>query len=65
MGAIGTAFGRLITTGPMPGCERCGRRMDVVSEERVAIAPPVFDLTCRCSGCGAVMRVRQVLPHFE
>jgi hypothetical protein len=65
MGGIGAAFDRLITTQPIPPCQRCGKPMDVVKEERVAMVPPIFDATCRCSGCGALMRVRQVLPHFE
>lgn len=65
MGAIGNAFERLITIGAIPDCQRCGGPMVVVSEERLVMVPPVFDVKCRCSGCGAVMRVRQVLPHFE
>ena len=65
MGVIGAALERWVGIGAIPDCERCGGRMAVVSEERVAVVPPVFDMTCRCAGCGAVMRVRQVLPHLE
>jgi hypothetical protein len=65
MGAIGAALGRLITIGSIPDCQRCGEPMVVVSEVRVVMVPPVFDLKCQCSGCGAAMRVRQALPHFE
>ncbi len=65
MGAIGAALARLTAVGVFPPCQRCGEPMLVVSEERVAMVPPVFDLRCQCSGCGAAMRIRQVLPHFE
>jgi len=36
-----------------------------MSEQRVSMAPPVFDLECRCPACGHRMRLRQVLTHFE
>ena len=65
MSAIGAAFDRLITTGAIPDCPRCGVSMTVSSEERVAMVPPVFDVTCRCAGCRVAMRVRQVLLHLE
>ena len=65
MGAIGAAFGRLATTGVIPACPRCGEPMTVSGEERVAMVPPVFDVTCRCPGCSAAMVVRQVVLHFE
>jgi hypothetical protein len=65
MDVIGAVLARLSTIGVIPDCQRCGEPMVVVSEERVVMAPPVFDVRWQCSGCGAAMRVRQVLPHFE
>ena len=65
MGAIAAALERLLTSGANAICERCGGPMVVESEERVMTVPPVFDLTWRCSRCGALMRIRQVVPHFE
>lgn len=65
MSVIGAVLERLTTFGAIPDCQRCGGPMLALSEERLVMVPPVFDVKCRCSGCGAVMRVRQVLPHFE
>jgi hypothetical protein len=65
MRAIGAVLARLTTIGVIPDCQRCGEPMLVVSEERLVLVPPVFDVRCQCSGCGVAMRVRQVLPHFE
>ena len=65
MSAIGAAWGCLLGIGLLPDCQRCGEPMVVVSEERVAMVPPVFDLRCQCSGCGVSMRMRQAFAHFE
>jgi hypothetical protein len=65
MSAIGAAWGRLVGIGRIPDCERCGEPMVIVSDQRVAMVPPVFDVKCQCSGCGAFTRVRQALAHFE
>jgi hypothetical protein len=65
MSGIGAAFDRLITVGALPNCPRCGVPMTVSGEERVAMVPPVFDVTCRCADCRVAMRVRQVLLHLE
>jgi uncharacterized protein with PIN domain len=65
MSAIGAMLERLTMGSAIPDCERCGGPLVVVSEERVAMVPPVFDVTCRCSACGVIVRVRQILPHFE
>jgi hypothetical protein len=56
---------RLFVSGRVGDCPRCGEPLIVLSEERLAIAPPVFDLRCQCPSCGVVAQVRQVLPHFE
>ena len=56
---------RVVTVVRVPDCERCRGSLDVVSERRVSMAPPVFDLECRCPVCGHRVRVRQVLAHFE
>jgi len=65
MGTLGLAWRRLMTVWALPDCARCGAPMTVADEERVSTAPPVFDLDCRCPRCGAVVRVRQALSHFE
>jgi hypothetical protein len=56
---------RVVTVGRVSDCERCRGSLDVVSEQRVSMTPPVFDLECRCPACGHRVRVRQVLTHFE
>jgi len=56
---------RIVTVLRVPHCERCRRPLEVTSERRVGMVPPVFDLECRCPACGHRMRVRQVLAHFE
>ena len=65
MVARGPAGERVITVVRVPVCERCRRPLEVTSEQRVSMAPPVFDLECRCPACGHRIRVRQVLAHFE
>lgn len=56
---------RVMTVVRVPDCERCRGPLDVMSERRVSMVPPVFDLECRCPVCGERTRVRQVLAHFE
>jgi len=56
---------RLLTVGAVPICQRCGERMIVVSEERLASIVPVFQVLCRCSGCGLASTVRQVFELFD
>ena len=56
---------RVVTVVRVPDCERCRGPLDVASERRVSMVPPVFDLDCRCPACGHRVRVRQVLAHFE
>ncbi len=56
---------RVVTVVRVPDCERCRGPLEVTSEQRVSMAPPVFDLECRCPACGHRMRLRQVLTHFE
>ena len=65
MTVLGAALSRLLSIGTVPACKRCGRPLEVVGETRVSTVPPAYDLACRCSGCGASIRVRQVLAHFE
>jgi len=56
---------RVVTVVRVPECERCRKPLDVASERRVSMVPPVFDLECRCPACGHRLRVRQVLAHLE
>jgi hypothetical protein len=65
MRAVGAVLERLLTAGAVPACQRCGERMIVVSEERLATVVPVFQILCRCSGCGLASTVRQVFDLFD
>jgi hypothetical protein len=62
---IAAALERLLGLGAIPDCQRCGEPRIVVSEERIAAYPPVFELGCRCTGCGLISHVRQAFDRIE
>ena len=62
---IAAALERLLGVGAIPDCERCGEPRVVVSEERIAVHPPVFELGSRCTGCGLIFHVRQAFDRFD
>ena len=62
---IAAALERLLGVGAIPDCERCGEPRVVVSEERIAVHPTVFELGSRCTGCGLILHVRQVFDWVD
>jgi hypothetical protein len=62
---VAAALERLLGLGAIPDCERCGEPRVVVSEGRIAVYPPIFDLVSRCTGCGLIFHVRQVFDRFD
>lgn len=36
-----------------------------LSEERIAVNPPVFELGSRCTGCGLIFHVRQAFDRLD
>jgi hypothetical protein len=62
---IAAALERLLGLGAIPDCQRCGEPMVVASEERIAAFPPVFEVGCRCTGCGLISHVRQVFDQLD
>ena len=65
MSGIAAALERLLGLGAIRDCERCGEPRVVVSEERIATYPPVFELGSRCTGCGLIFHVRQAFDRLE
>ena len=63
--SVAAALERLLGLGAIPDCERCGEPRVVVSEERIAVYPPIFELGSRCTGCGLIFHVRQVFDRFD
>jgi len=61
---IAAALERLLELGAIPDCERCGEPRVVVSEERIAAYSPVFEVGCRCTGCGLISHVRKVFDQL-
>jgi hypothetical protein len=62
---IAAALERLLGLGAIPDCERCGEPRVVVSEERIAAYPSVFEVGCRCTGCGLISHVRQKFDQID
>jgi hypothetical protein len=62
---IAEALERLLGLGAISDCERCGEPRVVVSEERIAAYPAVFELGSLCTGCGAVFHVRQAFDGLD
>jgi hypothetical protein len=62
---IMAALERLLVLGAIPDCGRCGEPVVVASEERIAAFPPVFEVGCRCTGCGLTSHVRQVFDQLD
>jgi hypothetical protein len=62
---IAAALERLLGLGAIPDCQRCGEPSVVVSEERIAAYPPVFEVGSRCTGCGLISHVRQAFDRFD
>lgn len=62
---IAAALERLLVPGAFPDCGRCGEPMVVMSEERIAAYPPVFEVGSRCTGCGLISHVRQVIDPID
>jgi hypothetical protein len=52
---------RLPGIGSTSDCERCGEPRVIVSEERIAAYPAVFELCSHCTGCGLIFHIRQAL----
>ena len=52
---------RLLGVGAISDCERCGEPRVIVSEERMAAHPRVFELCSRCTGCGLIFHIRKAL----
>lgn len=65
VGGIVAALERLLAVGAIPECGRCGEPVVVASEERIAEFPPVFEVGCRCTGCGLISRMRQVFDQLD
>ena len=62
---ITAALERLLGLGALPDCERCGEPRVVLSQKRVAVYPPVFELGSRCTGCGLISHVRQTFDQID
>jgi hypothetical protein len=62
---VAAALERLLGLGAIPDCERCGEPRVVVSEERIAVYPPVFELGSRCTGCGLIFHVRRAFDRLD
>jgi hypothetical protein len=62
---VAEALERLLGLGAIPDCERCGEPRVVVSEERIAVYAPVFELGSRCTGCGLTFHVRQAFDRLD
>jgi len=62
---IAAALERLLGLGAIRDCERCGEPRVVVSEARIAVYPPVFELGCRCTGCGFIFHVRRAFDRLD
>jgi hypothetical protein len=62
---IAAALERLLGLGAIPDCQRCREPSIVVSEERIAVYPPVFEVGCRCTGCGLIFHVRQAFDRLD
>jgi uncharacterized protein with PIN domain len=56
---VAAALERLLGIGAISDCERCGEPRVIVSEERIAAYPRVFELCSRCTGCGLIFHIRQ------
>jgi len=60
---IAAALERLLEVGALRDCERCGEPIAVASGERIAASAPVYEIGCRCTGCGLMSHVRQVFDR--
>jgi hypothetical protein len=65
MTGVAAALERLLGLSAIPDCERCGEPRFVVSEERIAAYPPVFEVSSRCTGCGLIFHVRQAFDGLD
>lgn len=61
---VAAALERFLEVGAIPDCERCGEPRLVVSEERIAGYPAVFEIGSRCTGCGLIFHVRQAFDRL-
>jgi hypothetical protein len=62
---IAAALERVLGLDVIPDCQRCGEPMVVVSEEWIAVYPPVFEVGCRCTSCGLISHVRQAFDRID